>query len=148
MTREGLVTRSGIEGFTFLKSTQSGWSDFLRDDVTTLPETRDRLCGTSLDAEWTWSGMPADYRAANALVLRTMLDVFAGTYSESVQDSLYRMGEAALAAVPEVAEIRLAAPNKHYIPINFTPFGLDNGQAVFLPTDEPHGQIECVIGRG
>ena len=28
-----------------------------------------------------------------------MLDVFAGTYSESVQDSLYRMGMAALAAV-------------------------------------------------
>ena len=34
-----------------------------------------------------------------------MLKVFATTYSESVQDSLYRMGTAALAAVPELIDI-------------------------------------------
>ena len=43
-----------------------------------------------------------NYTEANAKILSTMLEVFATTYSESVQDSLYRMGSAALAAVPEV----------------------------------------------
>ena len=28
------------------------------------------------------------------------------------------------------------------------PFGLDGGNQVFVATDEPHGQIECRVGRG
>ena len=74
--------------------------------------------------------------------------MFGTTYSRGVQDSMYRMGEAALAAMPEIGEIGFAMPNKHYIPINLAPFGLDNAGTVFLPTDEPHGQIEATIGRG
>ena len=66
----------------------------------------------------------------------------------SVQDSLYRMGEAALAAVPEISEISMACPNMHFILMNLSAFGLDNNNDVFLPTDEPHGQIECTVGRG
>lgn len=31
--------------------------------------------------------------------------------------------------------------------MNLGAFGLDNDNAVFLPTDESHGQIECTIGR-
>ena len=76
-----------------------------------------------------------------------MLEVFAGTYSHSVQDSLYRMATAALEAVPEIDEVSLACPNKHYLPIDLSRFGLDNENQVFLPTDEPHGQIECVVAR-
>jgi urate oxidase len=75
------------------------------------------------------------------------MDVFANTYSESVQDSLYRMGGAALAAVPQIIDVSMACPNKHYLLINLTPFQLDNKNQVFLPTDEPHGQIECTVGR-
>ena len=131
-----------------MKSTASGWSDFYQDDYTTLPDTRDRMCATAMDASWVWSAVPADYTAASATVLRTMLDVFASTYSESVQDSLYRMAEAALAVVPEIADISLACPNKHYLLMNLTAFELDNDNQVFLPTDEPHGQIECTIARG
>ncbi len=146
-TRGGVETTSGVAGLTVLKSTGSGWSGFLRDEVTTLPETRDRLCATSLDASWRWAGTPADFRAANAAVVRRLLEVFVSTYSEGVQDSLYRMGLAALDAAPEIADIRLAAPNKHYLPINFAPFGLEPTDAVLLPTDEPHGQIECTVAR-
>jgi urate oxidase len=57
------------------------------------------------------------------------------------------MGEAGLAAVPEVAEISMACPNKHYLPINLSPFGMSADNMVFTATDEPHGQIECTVGR-
>ena len=93
-------------------------------------------------------GEAASYPAANARILDTLLEVFGTTYSMSVQDSLYRMGEAALAAVPEISEISMACPNMHFIPMNLSAFGLDNNNDVFLPTDEPHGQIECTVGRG
>ena len=57
------------------------------------------------------------------------------------------MGLAALDAVPELDTISLACPNKHYLPINLSPFGLDNPNRGFVATDEPHGQIECTVGR-
>jgi urate oxidase len=57
------------------------------------------------------------------------------------------MASAALAAVPEISKISLACPNKHYLPINMSPFKRDNPNVVFTPTDEPHGQIECSVTR-
>ena len=146
-TREGSTLASGVDGFTFMKSTQSGWEDYLKDPYTTLKETDDRICATSMVASWKWSAKPQNYPATNARILATLLEVFGTTYSASVQDSLYRMGEAALSAVPEISEISMACPNMHFIPINLSAFGLDNNNDVFLPTDEPHGQIECTVGR-
>jgi len=138
---------SGMKNYTFLKSTESGWVGYVMDDVTTLKETTDRIFSTAMDASWSWGGTPASYPAANAKIMSTMLKVFATTYSPSVQHSLYLMSCAALEAVPEIAEIFLACPNKHYIPIGMAPFGRDNPNVVFTPTDEPHGQIECRVGR-
>jgi urate oxidase len=146
-TREASTLQSGIEGFTFMKSTASGWENYVKDEYTTLPETADRLCATSMDARWTWTKAPNDYATANRRILAAMLELFATTYSASVQDSLYRMGEAALEAVPEIADISMACPNKHYLPLNLSPLGMDNPNAVFIPTDEPHGQIECTVAR-
>jgi urate oxidase len=141
------VMRSGVDGFTFMKSTASGWTNYVMDDWTTLRETRDRMAATSMNASWLWSGEPADRTETNARILSTMLQVFATTYSEGVQDSLYRMGEAALAAVPEIAEVEMSCPNKHYLPTDLSAFGMSADNLVFTPTDEPHGQIECTVGR-
>jgi urate oxidase len=147
--RGGATTMSsGIDGFAFMRSTQSGWENYLKDSYTTIPPTADRMCATSMVASWKWSGKPLNYPATNVKILNTLLEVFAMTYSKSVQDSLYRMGEAALSAVPEISEISMACPNMHFILMNLSAFGLDNNNDVFLPTDEPHGQIECTVGRG
>ena len=146
-TRSHAAVSSGVEGFTFLKTTESGWSGFYKDPLTTIGETHDRLCSTSLIATWDWVRAPADYPTANARILDTMMNVFATTYSHSVQDSLYRMGMAALDAVPEVATITMAAPNKHYLPLDLSAFRRPFAGTLFLPTDEPHGQIECRVGR-
>ena len=148
-TRGGSSTLvSGIDGFTFMKSTQSGWENYVKDAYTTIPPTSDRICATSMVASWKWSSKPQNYPATNGKILATLLEVFGTTYSASVQDSLYRMGEAALAAVPEIFEISMACPNMHFILMNLSAFGLDNNNDVSLPTDEPHGQIECTVGRG
>ncbi len=146
-TRDGTVVQSGIEGYTVMKTTQAGWSGFHADAYRTLPDTDDRIVATAMDATWTWTAAPAAYPAANATILDAMLRDFATTYSRGVQDSMYRMGEAALAAVPELAAIRFAMPNKHYLPMNLAGFGRDAAGTVFLPTDEPHGQIEAVVTR-
>ncbi|MCB4767769.1 urate oxidase [Ancylobacter sp. Lp-2] len=147
-SRDGATIASGIAGFTFLKTTASGWEDYWFDEATTLKPTADRLFATAMDASWRWSAAPASYAQANATVLAEALKVFATTYSPGVQNTLYLMGEAVLAAVPEIAEISIACPNKHYLPIDLSPFDRAFDGQVFIPTDEPHGQIECTIARG
>ncbi len=146
-TRADQTLRSGMTSFTFMKTTQAGWTDYVMDEFTTLAETTDRIVATSMNAEWLWASPPEAFAAANTTILAAMLREFATTYSHGVQDSLFRMGQAALAAAPGAAEISIACPNKHYLPINLTPFGLSGDNMVFTPTDEPHGQIECVVKR-
>ena len=146
-TRAERRMESGIEDFTFMKSTGSGWTDYLIDEFTTLQQTTDRIAATSMNASWLWSDRPADYLEQNEKLMQTMIELFVTSYSAGMQDSLYRMAEAALAAVPEISEISLACPNKHYLPVDLSRFGALADNMVFTPTDEPHGQIECVVAR-
>jgi len=146
-TRAGTTVESGIENLLILKSTASGFEDFLRDKFTTLPDTSDRVFATKLKAVWTFTRSPASYAATNQMILDAMLRAFAENFSPSVQVTLFQMGEAALQAAPEVKKIHLAMPNKHCLLINLSPFGLENKNELFVPTDEPHGQIEGTIER-
>ena len=38
-------------------------------------------------------------------------------------------------------------PNKHHIPFNLEPFGMDNQNEIFLATDEPYGYITGTLIR-
>jgi urate oxidase len=146
-TRAGKEVQSGIRGLVILKSTGSGWEGYPKDEYTTLPETNDRILATSFDATWTWSAAPENYNVANELILAAMLAVFANKYSPSAQASVYQMGTAALQACPEISRVDMKMPNKHCLLINLKPFGLENHNDVFVPTDEPHGQIEGTVVR-
>ena len=141
------TVRSGIRDLVILKSTGSGFENYPKDEFTTLPETADRILATSFSATWTFKEQPTDYNRANDAILSAMLKVFANNYSPSAQTTLFQMGEAALAACPEISELDLAMPNKHCLLINLAPFGLENKNEVFVPTDEPHGDIVATVMR-
>ncbi len=145
--RDAEEIQSGVRDLVILKSTGSGWEGYPRDEFTTLPETNDRILATSFDATWTWSSAPQNYNAANEAILAAILAAFANEYSPSAQASVFRMGTAALHACPEISRIDMTMPNKHYLLLNLKPFGLDNHNEMFVPTDEPHGQIEGSVVR-
>ena len=138
---------SGLTGLVLLNSTASEFHGFTRDRYTTLPETTDRILSTAVDARWRHRAAGGDFGASFAGVRDALTGAFAGTYSYSLQQTLYAMGTAALEARPEVAEIRLTLPNKHHYPVDLTPFGLDNDGAVFLAGDRPYGLIEGTVTR-
>jgi urate oxidase len=144
--RDGAVRRSsGIRGFVIMKTTASGFVGYPKCDLTTLPETTDRILATSLNAEWEFADATADVDGA---VMDVMLKVFSETYSPSVQRTLFLMGEAALAAAPGLSRITLTMPNKHYLNLDLTKLGRPAGQKkIFLPTDDPFGYIEAVVAR-
>ena len=138
---------AGIEALALLKTTGSGFEGFLRDQYTTLRETADRILATEVSARWRYDRHPADWSAAWVAARDALLETFAGTHSRSVQETLFAMGAAALAACQEIAEIRLILPNQHHLPVDLSAFGLHNANEVFVATREPYGRIEGVVVR-
>lgn len=139
---------AGVRDLVILKSTGSGFEGYPKCEYTTLPETADRILATSFRATWHFAAAPVSYRVADDAILGAMLRVFAENYSPSAQTTLFQMGEAALGACAEISRIDLAMPNKHCLLLNLAPFGLENKNEVFVPTEEPHGSIEASVARG
>lgn len=139
--------RAGIDGLVIMKTTQSAFDDFLRDEYTTLKETRDRIFCTVLKAIWIYRTDDLDFNAAWQGARQLMLDTFADHDSLSVQETLYAMGEAVLTKFDDIREIHLSLPNKHYLSVDLSPLRMDNPGQIFLPTDEPHGLIEATLRK-
>ncbi|MBA2735684.1 MAG: urate oxidase [Pyrinomonadaceae bacterium] len=146
-TRDGTTVESGIEDLIVLKTTKSGFVGFIKDRYTTLPETTDRIFSTSVKADWRYSNTDAATGEAWRNIRQTIIETFAEHDSFSVQHTLYAMGEAVLEKFPDIAEIAFSLPNIHCLPIDFTRFGLENDNRIFVPTDEPHGLIEARLSR-
>jgi urate oxidase len=137
---------SGVANLIVLKTTDSAFAGFPRDEYTTLPETADRILATSVTASWRYRARSADFSHRDR-IRTALVEAFAAHDSRSVQHTLHAMGEAALAASGEIEEITLALPNRHHLLVDLTPFGLDNPNEVFVATDQPYGLIEATITR-
>jgi len=159
-TREGIQVTSGIQGLLVLKSTGSAFHGFVRDDYTTLPETWDRILSTEVDSSWTWKTFPdlkavqdatpkfdKAWEAARTITMKT----FAEDDSASVQNTMYKMCEQILDAVPEVDLTAYSLPNKHYFEIDLSWHeGIKNtgkDAEVYAPQSGPNGLIKCEVAR-
>lgn len=148
-TRDRAGTRAGISEMVLLKTTASGFSAFRRDRYTTLPETDDRILATAVEATWEYAAVPpGGYDAAWTAVRRALEEAFCDHFSRSVQETIWVLGNAALAACAAASWIHLRLPNLHHLPVDLSPFGLDGRGEVFVATSAPYGLIEGTIRRG
>jgi urate oxidase len=106
---------SGLVNLVVLKTTDSAFSGFPRDEYTTLRETDDRILATSVTAWWKYSRRGGTDYAARTRIRSALVETFAAHDSLSVQQTLYAMGLAALQAYGEMIEITLSMPNKHHL---------------------------------
>jgi len=155
-TEAGTSIEAGIRDLTVMKTTNSAFSGFPRDEYTTLPEVDDRIMATKVTATWRYGGGAdgadhaghVDFDASFDAVGATLLDVFAEHHSPSVQASVWICGRAILERHPEVDEVRMSLPNLHHWLVDLSPFGQPNEGEIFVPTLEPHGLIEATVRRG
>eukprot|EP00249_Psilotum_nudum_P010245 c22425_g1_i1 orf=344-1225(-) len=143
---------SGIDGLSVLKTTQSGFEGFIRDKYTLLPDARERILATVVRAVWSYSSKPLSYDETYDSVKKTLVSTFfgpshGGSYSPSVQNTLYIMAEAVLQRFPEIESVTLNMPNLHFLPFNMPIIGVKFEHDIYLPTDEPHGSIEACLTR-
>ncbi|MER7045446.1 factor-independent urate hydroxylase [Streptomyces jumonjinensis] len=143
---------SGLTGLTVLNSTDSEFWGYVKDDYTTLEEAYDRILATDVSARWRhhWTSdetpMP-DWERSYEQAREHLLQAFAGTYSLSLQQTLFQMGTRVIEHGDEIAEIRLSLPNNHHFLVDLTPFGLDNDHEVYAAADRPYGLIEATVLR-
>ena len=146
-TRKEKSVAAGLDGLVVMKTAQSAFDNFLKDEYTTLPETKNRILATAIHARWTYKNADVEYAASWHAIRQMLLEAFAEHDSQSLQHTLYAMGEAVLANFDAVSDIHLSLPNKHYNLVNLSPFQMSNPGEVFLPTDEPHGLIEATLRK-
>jgi urate oxidase len=160
--RHGKISISGgLQGLDVIKTTRSGFAGFLKDPYTTLAETSDRIFSTRVDATWLYAagvvgafgapGFPGasspDFSDAGDRARQILLETFATHDSKSVQQTMYAMGEALLAGLPEISSVSLSMPNKHRILVNLEQFGMGNANEIFVATSEPFGLIKATVTR-
>jgi urate oxidase len=143
----GVAVTSGFANLVLLKTANSGFEGYLHDSLTTLPETADRLFGTAVRAQWKYRSAALPFEQLRGKLRETLIDSFAKHDSKSVQHTLYAMSHAALEAVPEILDVELAMPNKHCLLVDLSRFGQTNPNEIFVPTDEPYGNIVARICR-
>jgi urate oxidase len=138
---------SGFRNLVVMKTADSGFENYIVDELTTLKPTGDRLFCTAVTAEWRYSVDTLAFDAMRVALREAMLKTFADHRSKSVQETLYAMGKSALERVVEADRIDLIMPNKHCLPVDLERFGQDNPNEIFVPTDEPAGHIEARVRR-
>ena len=138
---------AGVTDLVLLKSSGSEFRGFLVEEYTTLEPAEDRILATAVQAQWRYASTDTDWDASFRGARTALAEAFAATHSRSLQQTLYAMGEAVLAACPGVCEVRLSLPNKHHFLVDLAPFGLDNPGAVFFAADRPYGLIEGAVQR-
>jgi urate oxidase len=143
----GVTIQAGVEDLIVMKTTRSGFTGFLKDAYTTLPEVSDRVFSTAIKATWRYKDANAASDELFDSIRELILKVFSVHDSLSVQHTLYAMGEAVLEFANEVEEIAFSLPNIHCLPVDNSKFGLEDKNCIFVPTDEPHGLIEARLAR-
>jgi len=139
--------RSGFENLVIMKTSGSSFEGYIQDSLTTLPPAKDRLLGTAVHANWGYKRADVAFSPLRVKVREILLDRFAGHESKSVQHTLYAMCKAVLEDVAEIEDIELAMPNKHCLLVDLSRFGQDNPNEIFVPVDEPHGNIQARLRR-
>jgi urate oxidase len=145
--RAGSSITAGVSDLVIMKTSHSAFEGYPRDAFTTLPETRDRIFATSMIATWIYAAADIEFASTYLTVRKTLLEAFAEHHSESVQHTMYAMGQSVLDSIDTVRSISLEMPNRHHLPINLAPFGMDNRNEVFVATEEPHGLIKATLSR-
>lgn len=146
-SKNNIQVTAGIKNLLILKTTDSGFEHYIRDQYTTLKETSDRILATNCEVTWQYNAYQLDFTSLYKAIRNSLLKTFAHHKSLSVQQTLYAMGEEVLKEFAEVQEISLVMPNKHHILFNLDQFGMDNNNEIFIATDEPFGYITGTVVR-
>lgn len=144
LDREGaLEHRSGREGIRLMKLTGSSFERFVRDEYTTLADSRDRPLFIHLDAYW--RNQDFAKRAPGEEVRDSIAATFADFDSTSIQELLHEMGLRLLDGFQELQEVSFAGQNRLWDTAQVS--ASDERVRVYTDPRPPFGHIELTLRR-
>lgn len=144
LARDGsLEHRSGREGIRLIKLTGSSFEGFVRDEYTTLADSRDRPLYIHLDAHWRHRHFAG--RAAGEDVRDSIAATFADFDSASIQELVHEMGVRLLDGFDELEEVSFLGENRLWDTAQV--LGADERVRVYTDPRPPFGQIELTLRR-
>lgn len=145
---EGVSIESGIKGMRILKTTKSSFQGYIVDKFTTLSPASDRILATEMEAVWQYGRSEnIDFQEVRNKIRQDLCTTFAEHHSDSLQQSLYLMGEIILKNVDIVDKISFKMPNLHYLPVNLLPFDMENNNDIFVASGDAFGYITGTLIR-
>ena len=123
---KGIFVKSAIGGLLVLKSTGSQFHGFVKDEFAILKDVNDRILSTDVDSNWDWANFKTvgdvesaapKFDKAYTTAREVTMRLFALENSPSVQNTMYKMCDEILTAVPELDAVSYSLPNKHYFEI-------------------------------
>jgi len=101
-------------------------------------DSRDRLFGTVVTAEWTWKNTSQDFGGTWHGVRETLLASFAATTAWASSTRSMRWVRRCCGGSKRLTRSGYYA-EPACLSVDLTPFGMENRNEVFLPIDEPSG---------
>jgi len=161
--RRSIELKSAIAGLLVLKTTGSSFEDFVRDEYTTLPEAKDRILSTCVDANWEFNipSVSTENLASSLAqipfnnIYDSVRDVTCKTFAEdesaSVQATLYKMAAQSIQNWKWLDRVSYALPNRHFFAVDLNYFrgtkNLAEHADVYQPLADPSGLITATIAR-
>lgn len=143
--------RCGRVGLQLIKLSGSSFSNFLRDDYTTLPERVDRPLFIYLDVGWRYTDV-ADGLATNLsryVAAEQMRDVaqvvFHQFVSNSIQHLIHEIGQRMLQRFEQLAEVSFVAQNRLWDTADVSE--TDQNIKVYTDPRPPYGMITLKLAR-
>jgi urate oxidase/2-oxo-4-hydroxy-4-carboxy-5-ureidoimidazoline decarboxylase len=142
LDRDGtLEHRSGRVGIRLVKLTGSSFEGFVRDEYTTLPESRDRPLFVHLDVHW--RNRDFAERADGEAIRDSVAGTFAEFDSASIQELVHAMGTGLLDGFGELEEVSFVAENRLWDTAQVS----SSDERVYTDPRPPYGRIELTLGR-
>ncbi len=140
--------RCGRVGLQLFKVTGSAFTNFARDNYTTLPERVDRPLFIYLDAYWKYgdSATMRKHYIPGEQVRDVIQSVFHEFVSESIQHLVHEMGLRLMERFPQMVEICFESQNRTRDPIAISE--TDPKQKVYSDPFPAYGMIKLTINRG
>jgi urate oxidase/2-oxo-4-hydroxy-4-carboxy-5-ureidoimidazoline decarboxylase len=139
--RDGVVSaRSGWRALHLIKLTGSAFEGFVRDEYTTLPESKDRPLFVHLDVSWT--NVDPEQRPPGDEVRDLAVKTFCDIRSESIQQLVYEIGVRVLDQFSEIATMDFRAENRLWDTVQ-----QGDGASVYTDARPPYGLITLTLAR-
>ncbi|XP_054067204.1 uricase-like isoform X1 [Rissa tridactyla] len=148
-----LVVFAGIKDLKLMKTTQSGFEGFYKNEHTTLPERNDRILCGELFCKWSYGECKDfDFDCIWNKIRECILEAFAGPpdcgeYSPSYQKTVNCIQMCVLSKVSQVQVIETVLNNTFYNVVDMKNLGLTNDKEVLVPVETPYGSCACTLGR-